>query len=95
MDMSKLAENRPLGLAPGCRIDAREGHEELLLIPEGALRLAGPARDILELCNGERALGEIVQELRRRHPSEDARRIETETVEFLEQMVDRGVVKCA
>jgi pyrroloquinoline quinone biosynthesis protein D len=91
--MSELAQDRILRLAPGCRLSTAEGREDLLLIPEGALRLKGPARAIVELCDGERALGAIVEELRRRYPSEDAARIETEAVAFLTRMRDRGVLE--
>lgn len=91
--MSELAQDRILRLALGCRLGTAEGQRDLLLIPEGALRLKGPARTILELCNGQRALGEIVQELRLRYPSEDAARIETEAVAFVTRMRDRGVLE--
>jgi coenzyme PQQ biosynthesis protein PqqD len=70
-----------------------EGQGDLLLIPEGALRLKGPARTILELCNGERPLSEIVLELRHRYPSEDASKIETEAIAFLTRMRDRCVLE--
>jgi len=91
--MSDLAHDRILHLAAGCRLSTAEGQGDLLLIPEGALRLKGPARTILELCNGERVLSEIVLELKRRYPSEDAARIEMEAVAFLARMRDRGVLE--
>ena len=91
--MSELAPDRILRLARGCRLNRVEGQGDVLLIPEGALRLKGPARAILELCNGERALGEIVRELRSRYPAEDAARIEAEAVAFLTRMRDRGVLE--
>ena len=91
--MSEMAKDRIPLLAPGCRFSTAEGQEDLLLIPEGALRLKGPARTILELCDGERALDEIVQELRRRYPLEDAARIETDAVAFVTRMRERGVLE--
>ena len=91
--MSGLARDSVLRLAPGCRLNAAGGPEDLLLIPEGALRLKGPARTIVELCDGERALPEIVEELQRRYPSEDAARIETEAVTLLARLRDRGVLE--
>jgi coenzyme PQQ biosynthesis protein PqqD len=65
----------------------------LLLIPEGALRLKGPARTIIELCDGERALRQIVEELARRYPSDDAARIKTEVMALLAHLRDRGVLQ--
>jgi coenzyme PQQ biosynthesis protein PqqD len=91
--MSDLAHDSVLRLAPGCRLSAAGGSEDLLLIPEGALRLKGPARTIVELCDGERTLPEIVEELKRRYPSEDAVRIETEAVALLSRLRDRGVLE--
>ena len=80
-------------LAPGCRLNAAGSPEDLLLIPEGALRLKGPARTIVELCNGERTLSEIVVELQRHYPSTEPARIETEAVALLSRLRDRGALK--
>ena len=91
--MSELAQDRVLRLAPGCRLNTPGGPEDLLLIPEGALRLKGPARTIVELCDGQRALRDIVEELKRHYPSEDAARIETEAVALLARLYDRGVLE--
>src|SRR3979409_904033 len=44
-------------LAPGCRLSIGADAEAMLLIPEGALRLIGPGRHIVELCDGERTMG--------------------------------------
>ena len=51
------------------------------------------ARDIVELCDGKRTLPEIVEELQRRYPSEDAVRIETEAVTLLSRLRARGVLE--
>ena len=80
-------------LAPGCRLNAAGSPEDLLLIPEGALRLKGPARKIVELCNGERTLSQIVAELRRHYPSAEPARIETEAVALLARLRDRGALE--
>jgi coenzyme PQQ biosynthesis protein PqqD len=91
--MSGLAPDSVLRLAPGCRLSAAGGPEDLLLIPEGALRLKGPARTIVELCDGKRTLPKIVEELKRRYAAEDALRIETEAVALLSRLRDRGVLE--
>jgi pyrroloquinoline quinone biosynthesis protein D len=91
--MNEMVLNSVPRLASGCRFSTAEGQDDLLLIPEGALRLKGPARAILELCDGQRTLSEIVQELRRRYPSEDAARIEMDAVTFVRRMRDRGVLE--
>ena len=93
--MSAPERNSVPRLAPGCRLNAAGGPEDLLLIPEGALRLKGPARTIVELCNGERTLADIVEELQRHYPSAQPVRIETEAVALLARLRDRGVLEYA
>ncbi|MBV8630764.1 MAG: pyrroloquinoline quinone biosynthesis peptide chaperone PqqD [Silvibacterium sp.] len=84
--------NRP-ALRPGCRLSPASNPESLLLIPEGALRLQGPGRQILELCDGRRTLAEIVEELYRLFPSADASLIAGEAVSFLERLHAKGTVE--
>jgi pyrroloquinoline quinone biosynthesis protein D len=91
--VSSLTQDSILRLAPGCRLNAAGGHEDLLLIPEGALRLKGPARGVIELCDGRRTLRAVVEELLRRYPSDDAAKIEAETLALLAHLRDRGVLE--
>jgi pyrroloquinoline quinone biosynthesis protein D len=91
--MSEVAQNSVLRLAPGCRLTEHGAPQDLLLIPEGALRMQGPARRIVELCDGKRPVSEIVEELQRRYGTEDAARIETETVALLTRLRERGVLE--
>ena len=91
--MSVMAQNSVLRLAPGCRLSDAGAPQDLLLIPEGALKMQGPARKIVELCNGERAVRDIVEELQRRYGAEDAARIESETVALLTRLRERGVLE--
>jgi pyrroloquinoline quinone biosynthesis protein D len=91
--MSGLAQDSVPRLAPGCRLSTAEGQGDVLLIPEGALRLKGPARAIIELCNGERALREVIEELKHGYSPGDAERIETEVVALLARLHDRGVIE--
>lgn len=93
--MSGATQDYVPRLARGCRLNAASGEENLLLIPEGALRLKGPARAILELCDGERALHQIVEELTRRFPSAEPARIETDVIALLTELHERGVLEYA
>ena len=80
-------------LRPGCRLSPATNPESLLLIPEGALRLHGPGRHILELCDGKRTLSEIVDQLCRQFPAADAERIANEMVPFLERLEAKGAIE--
>ena len=91
--MNQVGQDTVLRLAPGCRLSDAGAPQDLLLIPEGALRMQGPARKIVELLNGERAVREIVEELQHRYGSEDAARIETETLALLTRLRERGVLE--
>jgi pyrroloquinoline quinone biosynthesis protein D len=84
--------DRP-ALRPGCRLSPASNPESLLLIPEGALRLQGPGRQILELCDGTRTLTEVVEELCRIFPSADSTRIAAEATTFLERLQAKGTVE--
>jgi coenzyme PQQ biosynthesis protein PqqD len=55
-------------LATGARLqydDVREEH--LLLVPEGVVRLNATAAEVLELCDGNRSLDDIVGALAERY----------------------------
>lgn len=93
--MSEIDRDRVLRLAPGCRLSTSQDQEDVLLMPESVLRLKGPTRAILELCDGTRALAGIVEELRRLYPTADPARIEAETIELLGRLRDRGALEYA
>lgn len=76
-------------------MNAAGGSEDLLLIPEGALRLKGPARTIVELCDGQRTFAGVVEELQRHYPSAQPARIETEAEALLARLRERGVLEYA
>jgi pyrroloquinoline quinone biosynthesis protein D len=77
-------------LVTGARLRYDEVREEhLLLIPEGAVRLNRTAAEVLELCDGERSLDEIVGTLSARYDGSDLR----EDVQVLvDGMAERGLV---
>jgi pyrroloquinoline quinone biosynthesis protein D len=90
--MNAIADDSVPRLARGCRVSTAEGQEDMLLVPEGALRLKGPGRFIVELCDGERTVRQIVEELTQRFSDADATTIETEVGAFLTRLHDRGAV---
>jgi pyrroloquinoline quinone biosynthesis protein D len=77
-------------LATGARLRYDEVREEhLLLVPEGAVRLNPTAAEVLELCDGERSLDDIVGVLSARYDGADVRADVHELVDAMEQ---RGLV---
>ena len=77
-------------LAPGCRLHPTEA---LLLIPEGALNLQGPAREILLHLDGRQSVAAIINELRRQYSEADGNDMQQDVLSLLERMEQRGVVR--
>jgi pyrroloquinoline quinone biosynthesis protein D len=81
--------DRPL-LARGVRLTfdpARERH--VLLSPETVVVLNSTGSDVLELCDGQRTVAEIVAELSSRY----ARVVDEDVRTFLDRLVERRCVE--
>jgi len=77
-------------LVTGARLrydDVREEH--VLLIPEGAVRLNPTAAAVLELCDGERSLDDIVGALSARYEGAEVR---DDVLELVDGMARKGLV---
>jgi len=77
-------------LVTGARLrydDVREEH--LLLVPEGAVRLNPTAAEVLELCDGERSVDEIVELLNGRYDGAD---VGEDVRELVDGMAERGLL---
>jgi pyrroloquinoline quinone biosynthesis protein D len=77
-------------LVTGARLRYDEVREEhVLLIPEGVVRLNPTAAEVLELCDGERSLNDIVGALSARYEGADVR---DDVLELVDAMAQRGLV---
>jgi pyrroloquinoline quinone biosynthesis protein D len=77
-------------LVTGARLQYDEVREEhVLLVPEGVVRLNPTAAAVLELCDGERSLDEIVGALSERYDGADLR---DDVHGLVEGMTQRGLV---
>ena len=77
-------------LATGARLRYDEVREEhLLLVPEGAVRLNPTAAQVLELCDGERSLEEIVGVLAARYEGAD---VGEDVRDLVDAMTQRGLL---
>jgi len=83
-------------LAAGCRwgptTKIANGEERVILFPEGAIRVQGTGRQILELCDGELTFGELVARLHRQYCVSDDAQIREDAARFLEQLHDKRIV---
>jgi pyrroloquinoline quinone biosynthesis protein D len=77
-------------LVTGARLRYDEVREEhVLLVPEGVVRLNPTAAEVLELCDGERSLDEIVGTLTARYDGSDLR---DDVQRLVDGMTQRGLV---
>jgi coenzyme PQQ biosynthesis protein PqqD len=83
-------------LAAGCRwsppTEGRPEQERMILFPEGAIKLQGTGREILERCDGIRTFGEIVADLEKQFAQTDAEKIRADIARFLEQLQKKRIV---
>ena len=77
-------------LAPGCRLHPTEN---VLLIPEGTLNLAGPAREILARLDGSKNVTDVVTDLLKEYPGADVAEIQNDVLSLLNRMAQRGVIR--
>lgn len=91
--MTPLGDASVPRLALGCRLNPAGGSEDLLLIPEGALRLHGPARSILELCDGARTVAAITALVQEGYPAEVAPAVAGDIAALLQRLCERGVLE--
>jgi pyrroloquinoline quinone biosynthesis protein D len=77
-------------LTTGARLRYDEVREEhLLLVPEGAVRLNASAAEVLELCDGERSVDDIVGVLTERYDRAD---LGDDVRELVDGMAERGLL---
>ena len=78
-------------LAAGCRWGGTE-QDRVILFPEGAIKLQGTGREVLERCDGQRTFAEIIAELQKEFGKTDPAKIRSDIGLFLEQLQKRRIV---
>jgi pyrroloquinoline quinone biosynthesis protein D len=78
-------------LAAGCRWGGTE-EDRVVLFPEGAIKLQGTGRQILERCDGQRTFGEIISGLQKEFGTTDPEKIRADIGMFLEQLQRKRIV---
>ena len=76
---------RPI-LAAGCRLSEPNRGPRMLLMPERALRLNGPSLEIVERCDGNHTVREIVTELQTLYAKAEPQKVETDIVGYLARL---------
>ena len=78
-------------LAAGCRWGGTEA-DRMILFPEGAIKLQGTGRLVLERCDGQHTFGEIIVGLRSEFAKTDPAKIRDDISAFLEQLQKKRIV---
>jgi pyrroloquinoline quinone biosynthesis protein D len=89
--MAPPLESSQPRLAAGCRWGGTES-DRVILYPEGAIKLQGTGRQVLERCDGSRTFREIVAELQKQFGASDPNKIRDDISVFLEQLQHRRIV---
>jgi pyrroloquinoline quinone biosynthesis protein D len=88
-------ESRPR-LATGTRWAAptpgADNESRMILFPEGAIKLQGTGRQVLERCDGQRTFGQILAELQTEFGKTDPQKIRADISTFLEQLQRKRIV---
>src|SRR3984893_8968460 len=78
-------------LAAGCRW-AGEGENQMVVFPEGALRLHDTARGVIVRCDRPGTFEQIVQEIEATYSASDPVKIRQDAVAFLERLRQKRLV---
>ena len=89
MTAAALDESKVPALARGCRL----GKDQVLLMPEGILKLSASAVRILELCDGKRSIADIVSTMQSTYAPEVHERIRADVHSYLSSLAQKQAVE--
>jgi coenzyme PQQ biosynthesis protein PqqD len=78
-------------LAAGCRWGGT-GEEGTILFPEGAIKVQGTGKTILEYCDGQSTFLQIVDELAKHYNASDPAQIRDDVGKFLEALQQKRII---
>src|SRR5579872_1416293 len=91
LSMAPPSETSQPRLAAGCRWGGTD-QDRMILFPEGAIKLQGTGRQVLERCDGTRTFSEIITELQKEFGTTDPEKIRSDIGVFLEQLQRKRIV---
>jgi pyrroloquinoline quinone biosynthesis protein D len=75
-------------LAPGCRL-GENNQQRVLLMPERALRLNGPSLEIVQRCDGQHTVQQIITDLQQIYSKAEPKKVETDILDYLARLHDQ------
>ena len=76
-------------LALGCRLNEKGQPSRVLHMPEKALRVNGPSLEIIERCDGNRTVQEIISDLQRLYSKAEPEKVEADILAYLTLLHDQ------
>lgn len=76
-------------LAAGCRLNEKGQQSRVLHMPEKALRLNGPSLEIIERCDGERTVQEIISDLQKLYSQAEPQKVAADILGYLARLHDQ------
>jgi pyrroloquinoline quinone biosynthesis protein D len=76
-------------LAPGCRLGDNNQQQRVLLMPERALRLNGPSLEIVQRCDGQHTVQQIITELQQIYSKAEPKKVEADILGYLALLNDQ------
>lgn len=73
-------------LAPGCRISDAPQQLRVLHTPKRELRLQGPSIEIVQLCDGNHTVEQIIEKLHKLYPRAGAQKMQEDILGYLEML---------
>lgn len=78
-------------LAPGVRL-GENNNQRVLLLPERALRLNGPSLEIVERCDGQHTVQQIISALQKLYPKAGPEKVEQDILGYLQLLHDQRAI---
>ena len=89
--MPRPSDSNQPRFAAGCRWST-QGEEPVVLFPEGMIRVQGTGQNILELCDGQRTVLDIVTALSATYSGADPVKIREDVGSFLEALRQKRII---
>lgn len=89
--MSDLVRNLPVSIAPGYRLQWEEAQQtDVILYPEGMVKLNPSAAAILKKCDGKRSIDGVIEALQADFPGVD---LAADVLAFFNTADDNGWIR--
>jgi coenzyme PQQ biosynthesis protein PqqD len=81
-------------LAPGCRL-SENNKQQVLLMPERALKLNGPSLEIVRRCDGNHTTRQIIADLQQIYSQANPQKVESDILGYLARLSDQRALDFA